>query len=148
MKKYGREMAEIRQFDGKWGMNMANLLAAPQSRHYLDIVRPDFGPCVGERNSGSPAHKLAVQGIFFMRKIALFAAASAAALSLAACSEATEDAAADTADSAAADAEANMEAAGESMEAAGEDVAAEADAAAAEVEAEVEGETEAEAAAD
>ena len=53
-----------------------------------------------------------------MRKIVLVAAIAAGALSLAACSESTEDAAGDAADSAMADAEANMEAAGEAVPAA------------------------------
>ena len=46
-----------------------------------------------------------------MRKIVLVAAIAAGALSLAACSESTEDAAGEAADSAMADAEANTEAA-------------------------------------
>jgi hypothetical protein len=49
----------------------------------------------------------------FMRKIILAAVAGAAALTLAACSEKTEDAATETADSAAADASVNADAAGE-----------------------------------
>ena len=71
-----------------------------------------------------------------------------AALSLAACSEQTEDAAATTADEAAEDTAENLDATGEAIEAGAEEVAAETDEAAAEVEAEVEGETEAEAQAD
>ena len=62
-----------------------------------------------------------------MRKIALFAAASAAALTLAACSEATQDAAEATGDEMAADAEANMEAVEATADEAMADVAAEAD---------------------
>lgn len=49
---------------------------------------------------------LAVQGLQYMRKIILAAAAAGAALTLAACSEKTEDAASETADSALADADA------------------------------------------
>ncbi len=83
-----------------------------------------------------------------MRKIALFAAAAGAALTLAACSEKTEDAAATTADSIAADTEANMEAAGDAVaegaaaatDAAATGAAAATDAAAA-AEAEVQGES-------
>ena len=60
-----------------------------------------------------------------MRKIVLVAAIAAGALSLAACSEGTEEAATDAADSAMADAEANMEAAGDVVD----DAAAEAGAA-------------------
>ena len=48
-----------------------------------------------------------------MRKIVLVAAIAAGALSLAACSEQTEDAAGEAADSAMADTEANAEAAGD-----------------------------------
>jgi len=51
-----------------------------------------------------------------MRKIILVAAAAGAALTLAACSEKTEDAATETADSAMADTEANAEAAGDAVE--------------------------------
>ena len=92
---------------------------------------------------------------FDMRKIALFAAAAGAALTLAACSEKTEDAAATAADSAVADTEANMEAAGEEVtetaaevEAGAEAAAAEADAETAEVEADAQDETVTEAKAD
>jgi hypothetical protein len=86
-----------------------------------------------------------------MRKIVLAAAIAGAALSLAACSEGTEEAT----DAAMADAEANVEAAGEAVdEAAAEageaiDAAGEAvDEAAADVEADVQDQTEEEAAAD
>ena len=50
-----------------------------------------------------------------MRKIVLVAAIAAGALSLAACSESTEDAAGEAADSAMADAEANTEAAADAV---------------------------------
>ena len=90
-----------------------------------------------------------------MRKIALFAAAAGAALSLAACSEKTEDATATAADSAVADTEANLEAAGDAVEAGAENVdaaaenaAADAEDAAATVEADAQDETKAEAKAD
>ena len=90
-----------------------------------------------------------------MRKIVLVAAAAAGALTLAACSEGTEDAAEATVEEGMADAEANMEAAGDTMsegaaevEAGADAMAADADAAAAEVEADVQDETTAEAQAD
>ena len=88
-----------------------------------------------------------------MRKIMLVAAI--AGLSLAACSEQTEDAVEATADSAAADTAANADAMGDAVDAAATDAAVAADAtvdavdgAAAEVEAEVQDETTAEAAVD
>ncbi len=56
-----------------------------------------------------------------MRKIVLAAAIAGAALSLAACSESTGDAAEETVDNAMADAEANAEAAGEVVEGAAAD---------------------------
>lgn len=91
---------------------------------------------------------------FIMRKFALIAAAGAA-LSLAACSEQTEDAAATTADSAVADTEANLDAAGDAVtgavnnvDAAAENAAANAEQEAAEVEADVQNETVGEAKAD
>ncbi|UVI39725.1 hypothetical protein [Qipengyuania spongiae] len=95
------------------------------------------------------------QGIHPMRKIALIAAASAAALSLAACSESTQDAAESTAENAAADTEANLEAAGTELEQASDDIdaaaenaAADAEAATNEAEADMQDETVDEAAAD
>jgi hypothetical protein len=59
-----------------------------------------------------------------MRKIILAAIAGAAALTLSACSEKTEDAAATTADSAAADTAANADAMGEAVDATATDAAA------------------------
>lgn len=95
------------------------------------------------------------KGNSIMRKIALFAAAAGAALTLAACSEKTEDAAAATADAAAADTEANLDAAGDAVtdaaadvDAAAENAAAEAEDATATVEADAQDETKAEAKAD
>ena len=82
-----------------------------------------------------------------MRKIVLVAAIAGAALSLAACSESTEDAAGDAADSAMADAEAVDDAAADVGEAADATVQGAEDAAA-EAEAEVQDETTTEAAAD
>ncbi|MCA0910379.1 hypothetical protein [Qipengyuania gaetbuli] len=122
------------------GMNVAKSLAAPQSGHYLGPRKASKGSCAEEVDHRRIRTQTRCLRIYLMRKIALVAAASAAALSLAACSEATEDAAEATTEAAAADAEANMEAAGEAVEAAGEEVAAEGEEAAAEVEAAVEGE--------
>ena len=56
-----------------------------------------------------------------MRKIILAAAIAGAALTLAACSEGTEDAADDTAEGAMADTEANAEAMGEAIDTAADD---------------------------
>jgi hypothetical protein len=78
-----------------------------------------------------------------MRKI-LLVAALATGMTLAACSETTEDAAEETADSAMADTEANMEAAGDTVDATADAVAEDAAA----VEADVQDETVEEAAAD
>jgi hypothetical protein len=94
-----------------------------------------------------------------MRKIVLAAAIAAGALSLAACSEGTEEAAGEAADSAMADAEANVEAAGDAVEGAAADAGAAVEGAAdsaadtasdaaAGAEAEVQDETTSEAAAD
>jgi type IV secretory pathway VirB6-like protein len=90
-----------------------------------------------------------------MRKIVLVAAIAGAALSLAACSESTEDAAGEAADSAMADTEANVEAVGDAAGDAAAEAGAAVDAAGdeaaeagAEVEADAQDETEAEAAAD
>ncbi|WP_341859048.1 hypothetical protein WKH79_12330 [Qipengyuania sp. GPGPB31] len=130
----------------KWHLRLYSL-AVPYFRHYLDTVRPQLGVRAGGVNLPN-AFIFAVQGFRTMRKIALFAAASAAALTLAACSEATEDSAEATADEAVADAETNMEAIEAETDEAIADVTAEADEAAAEVEAAAENETTAEAAAD
>lgn len=82
-----------------------------------------------------------------MRKIALVAAATAA-LSLAACSETTEDSAELTADSAVADTEANLDAMGTELETETDEVLMDAEGAATAAEAELEGETMMEADAD
>jgi len=90
-----------------------------------------------------------------MRKIILAAAVAGAALSLAACSEGTEDNAEATMDSMAADTEANMDATGAAVDDAAADVGAAADNAGEatdqmgdEIEADVQDETVGEAAAD
>jgi ABC-type oligopeptide transport system substrate-binding subunit len=56
------------------------------------------------------------QGLMHMRKIILAAAVAGAALSLAACSESTENAAGEAVDNAMADTEANLEAVGEEVD--------------------------------
>lgn len=84
-------------------------LALPHFRHYLgwvSFIMDSRGVATTSRSDPS-------QGDTVMRKIALFAAATGAALTLAACSEKTQDAAATTADSAVNDTQANMEAAGD-----------------------------------
>ncbi|AKH43651.1 type IV secretory pathway VirB6-like protein [Altererythrobacter atlanticus] len=90
-----------------------------------------------------------------MRKIVLAAAVAGAALSLAACSEGTEEAAGDTVDSAMADTEANVEAMGDAAEGAMDEAGEAVDAAGEatdqmgdEIEADVQDETVEEAAAD
>jgi predicted small secreted protein len=83
-----------------------------------------------------------------MRKIVLVAAIAAGALSLAACSEQTEDAAGEAADSAMADTEANMEAAGDMVGGAADEAGDAISGTANEAEAELHDESEAEAAAD
>ncbi|MEO6388132.1 MAG: hypothetical protein ABIT16_03930 [Croceibacterium sp.] len=83
-----------------------------------------------------------------MRKIVFAAAIAGAALSLAACSEKTEDAAGTTVDSAMADTEANAQAAGDTVDSAATTAAAAATDASAAVEADVQGESTAEAKAD
>jgi hypothetical protein len=97
----------------------------------------------------------AAEGYTNLRKIALVAAIAGAALSLAACSEGTEEAAGEAADSAMADAEANADAAGAVVEDAASEAGAAVDAAGeatdeagTEVEADVQDESKAEAAAD
>jgi hypothetical protein len=112
-------------------------------------------PLFGKGTVASPSIQSCSKEQRTMRKILLAAAAGAAALTLSACSEKTEDAAAETADSAAADASANAEAAGETVDSAASDTATAAanasdaatDAAAA-AEADVQGESTTEAKAD
>ena len=84
----------------------------------------------------SPILNIRNKGVYPMRKIALVAAVSAAALSLAACSEGTEEAAENTVEGAAADTEANAEAMGDSIDNAAAEAETEMDEAGAEVEAE------------
>jgi hypothetical protein len=136
---------------GIW-RNMAAMLALPHSRHYL--AKREAHPGLAR---AAPANRYdpKSKGNLSMRKIALFAVAAGAALSLAACSEKTEDAAATAVDSAAADTEANAEAAGDAVagaaadvDAAAENAAAEAEGEAAEVEADAQDETVEEAKAD
>jgi hypothetical protein len=69
-------------------------------------------------------HQKLFKGTTNMRKIILAAAAGALALTVSACSEKTEDAAAETADSAAADTAANADAMGEAVDATATDAAA------------------------
>jgi hypothetical protein len=66
------------------------------------------------RGASTPNNSL-FKGITSMRKIALLAAASAAALSLAACSEKTQETAEATGESMAADAQTNADAAGQAV---------------------------------
>ncbi|WBY16781.1 hypothetical protein PF049_01020 [Erythrobacteraceae bacterium WH01K] len=138
---------------------MAKRLALPQSRHYLGIRSRPCGGGFSTRPDTGPGGLTTRQSKEInMRKIALVAAATAA-LSLAACSEGTQDAAEATAEGAMADTEANMDAMAEGTEdamadaeAGAEEMAADAEAgaeeAAVEAEAAMEGETEEEAAAD
>ena len=145
MPKRSRNVAEIRLIG-------ALALALPHSRHYLAKRETHHGLArEAPANRFDPIPK----GNATMRKIALFAAAAGAALTLAACSEKTGDAAATTAENAAADTEANLDAAGEAVtgaaanvDAAAETAAAEAEDSAATVEADVQNESKAEAKAD
>ena len=105
-------------------------------------------PLFGAGTVFSTEHQKLFKGTTNMRKIILAAAAAGAALTLAACSEGTQDAAEETVEGAAADTEANADAMGAAVEGATEEAAAEADAAAAEVEADVQDETTTEAQAD
>jgi hypothetical protein len=145
MKKREHFMAEIWQGGGL-------ALALPHSRHYL--AKRGTHPGLA-RAATATRYDPKSKGNLSMRKIALFAAVAGAALSLAACSEKTEDAAATAVDSAAADTEANAEAAGAAVtdaasdvDAAAENAAATAEGEAAEVEADAQDETVGEAKAD
>ena len=100
-------MAEFGQLQGSLRQNSGENVRIDLQCHKVAIiygVRGEFaGLCSKEHRT--------------MRKIILAAAAGAAALTLSACSEKTEDAAAETADAAMADAEANADAAGEEIDA-------------------------------
>src|SRR5690606_17175850 len=143
--RHGRVLGPAR-IGGNAGQSRSGL-TLPQSCHYSCRLKFTWGISSLLHPERSWRNRL-------MRKIVLVAAA-VGALSLAACSEGTQDAAGDAADSAMADAEANMEAAGEAVD----DAAAEAgaaidsageatDEAATEVEADVQDETTTEAAVD
>jgi hypothetical protein len=83
-----------------------NSLAPPQSCHYFQARNPPQG---GFRALHGALSYSQFKDTLNMRKIVLAAAIAGAALSLAACSSKTEDAASETADSAAADASANAD---------------------------------------
>ena len=89
-----------------------------QSGHYLALPEQGIQSCFVQviRFWGICNHHSLFKELKHMRKIVLVAAAAGAALSLAACSEKTEDAATETADSAMADTEANAEAATDTVE--------------------------------
>jgi hypothetical protein len=141
-------MPKRSSFAAETGRERRSALALPHSRHYLAKREAHLGLArAAEADRFDPPSK----GNATMRKIALLAAAGAA-LSLAACSEKTQDAAATTADSAAADTAANAEAAGDavtdaattaadSVDAAAHNAATTAENEAAKVEAEAQGTT-------
>ncbi|WP_232308173.1 hypothetical protein [Tsuneonella dongtanensis] len=141
-------MAEIRQLHGDLRRKFGENVRIGLQCHKVAIIWGGHGGFAGLLKPLFKEQRT-------MRKIILAAAAGAAALTLSACSEKTEDAAAETADAAMADAEANADAAGEAVdgaadataEAAGDAAAATTEAAAA-AEGEMQDETAAEAKAD
>src|SRR5690606_19030545 len=140
--------AEVSRFDAPsrpaWGCFATKLPLFPWAEFTAWWVSRLLSPDQPVRRASVSA----VEGLTNMRKIVLVAAIAGAALSLAACSQETQEAAEDTAEGAMADAETNAEAVGDAMSDAAGDAAAPAEDAANEAEAEVQGETETEAAAD
>jgi hypothetical protein len=111
------EFGGVRQIVANCGRIWAKMCECPCAATFLPLFR------IGTVSTRCTQPTL-FKGTTTMRKIILAAAAGAAALTLSACSEKTEDAAATTADSAAADTAANADAMGEAVDNAADNTAA------------------------